>query len=64
MDYLEYLVSPDFIAGWIAGSIGIVVTQPMDTIRIRMQVHAQGTIRHHFMQVGSLFFFLLLYFFL
>ena len=52
---MDYFLSPDFIAGWIAGSIGIVVTQPMDTIRIRMQVHTQGTIRGHFMQVNFVF---------
>eukprot|EP00490_Sorites_sp_Unknown_P001965 CAMPEP_0114664354 /NCGR_PEP_ID=MMETSP0191-20121206/28684_1 /TAXON_ID=126664 /ORGANISM="Sorites sp." /LENGTH=304 /DNA_ID=CAMNT_0001906333 /DNA_START=22 /DNA_END=936 /DNA_ORIENTATION=- len=36
---MDYLLSADFIAGWIGGSIGIIATQPLDTIRIRTQLY-------------------------
>jgi len=35
---MDILRSPDFIAGCVAGSLGIVATQPLDVIRIRMQI--------------------------
>jgi len=44
---LEHVCSDDFIAGCIAGSIGIVLTQPMDTIRIRCQLDKSLGIRRH-----------------
>ena len=52
---MDYLLSPDFIAGCIAGSFGIIATQPMDTIRIRMQVNqslmSNASVRTHFLKV-------------
>ena len=27
----------DFIGGWIGGSLGILLTHPIDTVRVRMQ---------------------------
>lgn len=47
MGLLDYLISDDFIAGSIAGSIGIVSTQPLDTIRIRCQLNKSINARQH-----------------
>ena len=38
MSIIDYFFSDDFVAGCVAGSIGIVATQPLDTVRIRCQV--------------------------
>ena len=46
---MDFLLSNEFIAGWVGGSIGIIATQPFDTIRIRTQLY-KGTslsIREH-----------------
>ena len=48
---MDYLKSDDFIAGAIAGSIGIVATQPLDTIRIRCQLDKTMGVRQHAMTV-------------
>jgi len=45
--FLEHICSDDFIAGCIAGSIGIVATQPLDTIRIRCQLDKTMNVRQH-----------------
>ena len=47
MSLIDYLKSDDFIAGAIAGSIGIVSTQPLDTIRIRCQLDKTMNVRQH-----------------
>eukprot|EP01083_Nonionella_stella_P012733 36010_1 len=47
MTLIDYLFSEDFVAGSIAGSIGIVATQPFDTIRIRCQLNKTMNLRQH-----------------
>ena len=47
MSLMDYIFSDDFIAGSIAGSIGIVATQPLDTIRIRCQLNKAMNVRQH-----------------
>ncbi len=47
MSFIDYLLSDDFIAGSVAGSIGIVATQPCDTIRIRCQLNKTMNMRQH-----------------
>ena len=51
LSLMDYLKSDDFIAGAIAGSIGIVATQPLDTIRIRCQLDKTMNVRQHAMTV-------------
>lgn len=36
-------IAREFIAGWFAGCSGVVVSQPMDTVKVRMQVLNAGT---------------------
>eukprot|EP01083_Nonionella_stella_P287308 977935_1 len=47
MNFIDYLLSDDFIAGSLAGSIGIVATQPFDTIRIRCQLNKTMNMQQH-----------------
>eukprot|EP00484_Ammonia_sp_Unknown_P029266 CAMPEP_0197027760 /NCGR_PEP_ID=MMETSP1384-20130603/7648_1 /TAXON_ID=29189 /ORGANISM="Ammonia sp." /LENGTH=334 /DNA_ID=CAMNT_0042456661 /DNA_START=38 /DNA_END=1042 /DNA_ORIENTATION=+ len=51
--FWSYFISDDFVAGSIAGSIGIVLTQPLDTIRIRCQLDKSMGIRQHFMTIAK-----------
>ncbi|PFX20255.1 mitochondrial basic amino acids transporter-like isoform X1 [Stylophora pistillata] len=36
-------VGREFIAGWCAGCTGVIVTQPLDTVKVRMQVLSSGS---------------------
>lgn len=50
---VDFFTSPDFIAGSVAGSAGIIATQPLDTIRIRKQLFKAQKMSalQHFTQV-------------
>eukprot|EP01135_Chromosphaera_perkinsii_P011295 Nk52_evm76s2367 gene=Nk52_evmTU76s2367 len=41
---------PDFIAGYIGGVLGIIVGQPLDTIKTRMQTQTQTQTQAHMQQ--------------